>query len=69
MYQRPIYLAWIEMAGIVGLGALLLGLPAVLALEMTGGGGSGGGAIAGGGGAFSGGAFSDGASPAPFSDG
>jgi len=50
MHQRPSYLVWIEVAGIVGLGALLLGLPAVLALEMTGGGGSGGGAIAGGGG-------------------
>ena len=50
MHQRPSYLVWIEIAGLVGLLALLLGLPAVLALEMTGGGGSGGGAIAGGGG-------------------
>ena len=50
MHQRPSYLVWIEIAGIVGLGALLLGLPAVLALEMMSGGGSGGGAIAGGGG-------------------
>ena len=47
MRQRPSYLVWIEIAGIVGLGALLLGPLAYLATEMTGGGGEGG-AIAGG---------------------
>lgn len=48
MYERPEYLVWIEIAGILGLLALLLAPLLFLAMEMMGGGRGGGGVVAGG---------------------
>lgn len=45
MYERPEHLVWIEIAGILGLLAVLLGPLAFLATEMMGGGGRGGGVV------------------------